>query len=303
MVSSVTLLLRWMLLPLSLVVGLAAVLRMAGPVAAGPDDLTGVIRLPRPMTLAILGLFALAAIVFLIGLGRRMRARRRRGSGDLELAREATPMPAWLRTLTQILSLANFAVIAYLIWRGVIPLTELLAMGQGAIAGLGAASDQSPIGAPPLVTWTFGVLAVVAGLGALAFALWLGFGDRLLDWWLRKAEEAELWPPGPQEERLEDPRGESDPRRAIMRCYASFQRVAAHSGVARQPWHTPMEFMRETLRHLSAPGQAVPTLTGLFELARFSRRDLGPAERDRALGALDDIAAAAAERRGDVGAR
>jgi hypothetical protein len=303
MVSCVALVRRWILLPVSLIVGLAAVLRMAGPAAEGPDDLTGVIRLPRPVTVAILVLFALAAVVFLIGLVRRMRARRRRGSGELELVPEATPMPAWLRTLTQILSLANFAVIAYLIWRGVIPLTELLTLGQGAIAGLGGAADQAPIGAPALVTWTFGVLAVVAGLGALAFALWLGFGDRLLDWWLRKAEEpAPAWPGAP-EERLEDPRGEPDPRRAIMRCYASFQRVAADSGVARQPWHTPMEFMRETLRHLAAPRQAVPTLTGLFELARFSRRDLGPAERDRALGALDDIAAAAAERRDDVGGR
>jgi hypothetical protein len=33
----------------------------------------------------------------------------------------------------------------------------------------------------------------------------------------------------------------------------------------------------------------VPTLTGLFELARFSHHPLGPSERDRALAALDEI--------------
>jgi hypothetical protein len=36
----------------------------------------------------------------------------------------------------------------------------------------------------------------------------------------------------------------------------------------------------------------VPTLTHLFELARFSHRPLGPAERDRALDALDEIRSA-----------
>ena len=58
MVAGVTLLLRWVLLPVSLVVGLAALSRMAGPVTAR-DDLTGVIRLPRPLTGTILALFAL----------------------------------------------------------------------------------------------------------------------------------------------------------------------------------------------------------------------------------------------------
>ena len=258
MVSGVALVMRWILLPVSLIVGLAAVLRMAGPAAGGADDLTGVIRLPRPVTLAILVLFALAAVVFLIGLARRMRARRRRGSGDLELAPEATPMPAWLRTLTQVLSLANFVVIAYLIWRGVIPLTELLNFGQGAIAGLGAAADQVPIGAPALVTWTFGVLAVVAALGALAFALWLGFGDRLLDWWLGKAEEPGPWSPGAEDERLEDPRGEPDPR---ARYHALLREIRAGRGAlgcrSAALAHAE-EFMRETLRHLAAPRRPCP---------------------------------------------
>jgi hypothetical protein len=300
MVSSVAYLLRWVLLPVSLVVGLAAVLRMAGTVPAGHDDLTGIIRLPRPLTGAIFGLFALAAAVFVTGLARRMRGRRRRGPGEDELARETTPMPAWMRTVTQILSLANFVLIAYLIWRGVIPLTELLALGQGVVSGLGSAAPEPPVGAPPFLTWTFGVLAVVAGLAALALAVWIAFSDRLADWWRRKDED---WAPAPADgadESPGDPRAERDPRRAIMRCYASFERVAAHSGVARQPWLTPMEFMREALRRLPAPREAVPTLTGLFELARFSRRALGPAERDRALEALAEITAATEERGTDA---
>lgn len=298
MVSGVTLLLRWVLLPVSLVVGLAALLRMAGPVA-GRDELTGIIRLPRPVTGAILTLFGLAAVVFFMGLMRRMRSRRR-GEGEDERVAETTPMPAWMRTLTQLLSLANFVLIAYLIWRGVIPLTELLAFGQSAVGALGNAAQQPQVTAPFLVNWTFAVLALVAGLAAVALALWLGFSDRLARWWSPSEDDGAAARAERPEEPLEDPRAESDPRRAIMRAYASFERVAAHSGVARQPWHTPMEFMRETLRRWPAPRHAVPTLTGLFELARFSRRSLGGAERATALQALDEITAASEERRADV---
>jgi hypothetical protein len=301
MVSGVTLLLRWVLLPASLVLGLAALLRMAEP-AGGGHDPSGIIRLPRPVLGAILTLFGLAAAVFLAGLARRLRGRRR-GEGADMLTPEPTPMPAWMRTVTQLLSLANFVLIAYLIWRGVIPLTELLSLGQSVVAGIGSASPPTTVGAPPLVTWTFGVLALVAGLAALALATWLGFSDRLMEWWTRREEDASPAPPADAGAVLEDPRAEHDPRRAIMRCYAKFERVAADSGIARQPWHTPMEFMREALRRLPAPRDAVPTLTGLFELARFSRRALGPTERDRALEALDDITAATEAPRADAGTR
>ena len=300
MVAGVTLFLRWVLLPVSLVVGLAALLRMAGPGVGDPDDLKGIIRLPLPVTWMIFGLFGLAALVFIIGVARRVLGRRRR-SGEDEPLPEPTPMPAWMRRLTQILSLANFVLVAYLIWRGVIPLTELLALGRGAVSAIGAGAPQAPVGAPALLTWTFGVLAVVAALVAVALAVWVGFGDRLTEWWMRRDEDAS----GPDaaavvEEPLEDPRAEPDPRRAIMRCYASFERVAADSGVKRHPWHTPTEFMREAIRRLPAPRGAVPALTSLFELARFSHKRLGPDERGRALEALDDITSARKERQADA---
>jgi hypothetical protein len=46
----------------------------------------------------------------------------------------------------------------------------------------------------------------------------------------------------------------------------------------------------------------VPTLTGLFELARFSHHALGPQERDRAVDALHEIRRAMEVRDGDAGA-
>ena len=271
---------------------------MVGPATAG-GDLEGIIRLPAPVTSAIFTLFALAVLVFLVGLARRVRIRRR-GEGEDELDPEAPPVPPWMRTVTQILSLANVLVIAYLCWRGVIPLADLLSLGYGAGSASGSAPAQAPASAPLLVNWTFGTLAVLAGLGALALALWIGFSDRLAAWWEQAADDASPAPATAVERSLEDPRAERDPRRAIMRCYARFERVAADSGVTRQPWHTPMEFMREALRRLPAPREAVPALTGLFELARFSHRALGPTERERALGALDEITSAVEERRTDA---
>jgi hypothetical protein len=54
------------------------------------------------------------------------------------------------------------------------------------------------------------------------------------------------------------------------------------------------------LRGLPMPRAAVPALTGLFELARFSHHTLGPRERDRALDALHEIRTAMDARRDDA---
>ncbi|HEV8439567.1 MAG TPA: DUF4129 domain-containing protein [Methylomirabilota bacterium] len=300
MVLGVSPALIWTPLAASFVIGLAGVLRMAGPIAGGGDDLTGVIRLPQPVTATILTLFALAAVVFLTDLGRRWLSRRR---SDDEAARapEIPQTPAWLRALTLILSILNIAVIAYLLWRGVIPFGGLLSFGSGAGPAPGLPLTL-PRSAPPVITWTFGILAVTAGLGALALAVRFALGDRLAE---RRANTAGAAPAGPLEaaveDSLEDLSSEPDARRAIVRCYARFERVASNSGVERKPWLTPMEFTREVLSRLPLPRTAVPTLTSLFELARFSHHPLGSTERDRAVEALHEIRTAVET--ADAGAR
>ncbi len=300
MVSPMAPVLSGTLLAASLVIGLAALVRMADPAAGGLDDLTGSIRLPELVTGTIVTLFALSALVFFLGLVRRMRSRLQAEEVGA-LGPEAARVPPWMRTVMQILSLLNFVVLAYLLWRGAIPLTALLSLGLGAASAIAPTLPQQVPVAPPVVTWTFGVLAIVAGLGALALALWVAFGDRLAQWWEGAVSDSPLPPLAEAvEESVEDLRAEPDARRAIIRCYARFERVAADAGVERKPWHTPMEFMREALPRLPVPRGAVPTLTGLFELARFSHRALGPRERDRALDALDLIKAAIEEGRADA---
>jgi hypothetical protein len=284
-------LLAWAVLPVSFVGALAALIRMAGPAADVPEEPIA-IRLPGPVALLIVALFALAALVWSTHFLRRL-SRRRLEDEVLRPAPEAPPTPAWLVAVTRIAGLLYMVAVAYLAWRGVIPLGEILALGQGAASGIGAALARPvPPSASPAVTWTFGILALATGLGALALAVWVAFGDHLTRWW----DGAAARPSVPGERAVEDPfedlGAEPDPRRAIMRCYARFAREAAGARVERRPSWTPSEFMHEALRHRHLPRRALVTLTSLFELARFSDHALGPAERDRALRALDDIRAA-----------
>jgi Domain of unknown function (DUF4129) len=88
------------------------------------------------------------------------------------------------------------------------------------------------------------------------------------------------------EDSLDDLRHLPDARLAIIRCYDRFEKVLAGADVRRSPWETVVEFMREALRHPRLPGEAVRELTGLFEIARFSRHELGPSHRERAWQAL-----------------
>jgi hypothetical protein len=298
MVAPVAPLLAWAGLATGFVIALAAALRMAGSVPDG-DHVTGAIRLPGPVTAAILALFGLALVVFLGDLVRRARSKGNR-EDDGTPAEEPTPVPPWLRRVSLLLSLVNIAVLAYL-WRRAVLEGGLFAGAGGLAGGLGL-RDGETLTAPALFNWVFGSLALMAGLGALGLALWSALADRPIP----EGEESDpALPTAPLgtavEESLEDLGAEGDPRRAIVRCYARFERVAADSGLERRPWLTPTEFMREVLARLSLPRAAVPTLTGLFELARFSHHPLGPSERDRAVDALHEIRRAM-EVREDAGA-
>jgi len=300
MVALVAPLLAWAGLAASFLIALAAVMRMAGPAPAG-HDVSGVIRLPEHVTTAIVTLFGLAVLVFVADLVWRVLSKGKQ-AGESEPAEEPTPVPPWLRRLTLVLSILNVVVLVYLLRHAV--LDGGFFSGAGGLASGLAPPGAVPPSAPALFNWVFGILALAAGLGAVALALWVALGDRLAQ---EREEDAGEALTGPLEalveESFEDLRSEPDPRRAIVRCYARFERVAADAGLERKPWFTPMEFMRETLVRLSVPHAAVPTLTGLFELARFSHHALGPRERDRALEALHEIRTAMEVRDGDAGAR
>ena len=284
-VAAVAPLSAWAGLAAGFIIALAAALRMAGAVDEA-DQAVGVIRLPAPVTAVIVTLFGLALLVFLGDLVRRILSRERGPVGALP-DEEPAPVPTWIRRITVVFSLVNVVLLAYL-WRRAVLDGGLFAGVSGLAAGLDLPAGETLL-APALYHWIVGALAVAAGLGALGLALWSVLGDRSL-----RRDEASAPPPeaplaGAVEESLDDLHLEGDARRAIVRCYARFERAAAAAGLPRRPWLTPGEFMREALARLPLPRAAVPTLTGLFELARFSDRPLGAPERDRAVDALTEI--------------
>jgi Domain of unknown function (DUF4129) len=137
-------------------------------------------------------------------------------------------------------------------------------------------------------------LVLMAGLGALGVVLWMYLGGRMAEWWVGPSAQARAGEGLAEavEESLESLRREPDPRRAIILCYRRLEQALAGSGLARAPWKTPTEFLRETLRRVALPSDAVTILTRLFEVSRFSHHPVGPAERDTAVGSLVEIKAA-----------
>ena len=294
----------WMsLAAVSFVIGLAALVRLDGPTSDALDAATRVIRLPEPLSIAIMTVFSLTALVLFAHAIRRALRRPKEEDELLEHLPAGPPLSPWVRAIMRILPLLYLATAVYLLWHGLIPIENILTLGHGSVDAIGSAlSKPAPLSAPPFLNWTFGLVALGIALGALVVVLVVVFGGRPAWWSGDHAPDDERVAPLAEivEESLDDLRADPDARRAIIGCYRKFEHVAADSRLARRPWWTPMEFMGEALRGLPAPPAAVRTLTGLFELARFSHHALGPRERDVAIEALLSIRTALETRPADV---
>jgi Domain of unknown function (DUF4129) len=88
---------------------------------------------------------------------------------------------------------------------------------------------------------------------------------------------------------LDDLASISDPRAAVLACYARLQRLARDSGVGTSPADAPFELLDRMLsaRRVSSP--AARRLTVLFEHARFGPRPVDEGMRLRAIQALRDV--------------
>ncbi len=85
---------------------------------------------------------------------------------------------------------------------------------------------------------------------------------------------------------LADLYAEKDPRLAIIKAYARFERLFATYGLPRAPSEAPMEYLGRVLSHLRASGSALQRLTALFEWAKFSDHDVEAEMRDEAIASL-----------------
>jgi hypothetical protein len=104
-----------------------------------------------------------------------------------------------------------------------------------------------------------------------------------------------LQPDSPQQARalatairagLRDARLEPDPRRAVIAAYATMEQILAAQGFPRRAVEAPLEYMARLFAELDISGEAIRTLTDLFELARFSDHAISPAAKEQAISAL-----------------
>jgi hypothetical protein len=85
-----------------------------------------------------------------------------------------------------------------------------------------------------------------------------------------------------------------DARAAIIACYLAMEQSLSERGTARGVADTPDELLARAQDRDLVRGPAAARLTALFYEPRFSSHPLGPAQRDAAGQALDELAAALA---------
>jgi Domain of unknown function (DUF4129) len=88
---------------------------------------------------------------------------------------------------------------------------------------------------------------------------------------------------------IDDLEREPDARRAVIAAYARMEGVLARNGLRRLASETPLEYLARALTGLTSRHDAVARLTRLFEVAKFSRRDVDDAMKGEAIGALREI--------------
>jgi len=258
------------------------------PTVTAVESLPGrlILELPAWLGIPFIVLVCLATLFIALLLGPAVRPSR-----ELQEARKRA-------AATQVMLLAILLMVGLREHLG-INLDEV-AQRLAALAGRPAAVTVPDAGQPPAVASELAG-GLMQGL-LLALAL-VAFG--VMAWlYLAFLPERRRGVPlpfdGPAlqlavEESLDDLRHLPDARLAIVRCYGRFERVLATADVRRLPWQTVLEFMRTALKVPRLPDADVRTLTGLFEIARFSRHELGPEHRERAWQALMAVKAALEE--------
>jgi hypothetical protein len=272
------------------------------PTAAGDVARRFIIDLPDWIVVTIVATFAAATLLLLALIVPRPRRRRRRGEEELpEYYFEPPKLTPGVAVVLLLLALFPFGVVGAMIW---FPHN----LGQGEVPPTGRTvgpSAMAPNSAPPppaasqpsaihsvAASGILGTLAILAAVAALGLVLWLYFGDWLLRVRPSPSRGVRHGLAAAVEDSLDELKLEPDARRAIIKCYARFERVLASIDHPRAPSQTPVEFMRLILAQLQLPEDAVREITRLFELSRFSRHELRDADRSAAWRSLAAIKAA-----------
>lgn len=86
--------------------------------------------------------------------------------------------------------------------------------------------------------------------------------------------------------------GGGTPRNAIVACWMQLEADAGRAGLSRFAAETPAEYVERVVATSSVDPAPIAELAALYREARFSRHDLSDDHRQRAMVALDRVAAA-----------
>jgi len=236
------------------------------------------------ITAAVTGASLVAGIVLFVLMSRYRRKRKR----DNQSA--AAPMPWWARMIVVLLTLAVIGgpiVLLIRAWyrRGPHVARPVLFPPLGH-AGGALGSDTSS-------GWALFAGIAFAAAALIIAALWVRRQRRGHDW----AGDSRAEPQ--RESSLQDAlsagtaalRDETDPRAAIIACYAAMEGSLAGAGAAPTVSDTPDEVLTRAASGGLIRSAAAGELTRLFRQARYGHRDMAEGERAAAQGALTRLRA------------
>jgi Domain of unknown function (DUF4129) len=279
-------------------IALAVLLYLSGLAATLPLGDSGVRgfllvpALPTPMYASML-----AVVLAAVGLSLLVSIlQRRRGPRSPEPQRESeAPKPFWQAMLTMLawVALAGLGL-NWLIRHGreVQEFLERIRFEVGAIREALEAGILTPLDqvSSPTAGYTLFVIVVAIYGGIALVALWVLFEDGALGRGAHGVEDPQLRQVRrAMQAGLRELREHTDPRRAIIACYAQLEHLLEDHGVPAYRHLTPQEYMGTTLRGLDLPQDAFAGLIHLFELARYSLHPLDDAARTAARAHLDRL--------------
>jgi hypothetical protein len=271
--------------------GLAATMQLGD---AGVRGFLLVPALPTPLYITML-------LVVLAGVGLTLTAsvmQRRRTPRAPRLPRESeAPKPLWQSVVSTVAWLALLGMgLRWLIQHGpeVQEFLERIGAEVGALRetlGSGTRPLVDQVSSPTAGYALFAIVVVIYG-GIALVALWVlleGHGrarDSALhqDPYIRRVRRA-------MTDGLRELRAHTEPRQAIIACYARMEHLLENHGVPALRHFTAQEYMGAALRGLDLPPDALAGLIRLFELARYSLHPLDDAARTTAIAHLERLTA------------
>ncbi len=262
----------------------------------GDANAPGVLLIPTLPT----PLYFVMGVVMLAGVGVTLLAalRQRRRRAELQEQRQETPVrTAWQAMASTLGSLALLLIGVLWLLRHSDEVTSLLERLRAEVhlaqelldSGTQSLVEQVQSSTTGYAIFTV-VILVYGGLGLLG--VWM-----LCESWGRGrlpalADETS----SPHVQRaiaagLQALRTHTDPRQAIIACYARLEHLLTDYGVPAHAHLTPQEYMGEALRTLELPTEAFAGLVALFELARYSLHPLDETARATALAHLEHVQA------------